>query len=122
MASSSNRSQHLVDVKSASPARLERIATEYKSLCKQAADIEIRKKELSAKLLRLTKVAGEEAEDGKIRASTDSWDLVIVDSSNSQLDPKKLMQLGVSARIIKKATVKKEYSYVLATAKQGDSE
>lgn len=118
----SNASRHLVDVKPApsSPARIERIATEYKDLCKQASEIEIAKKELSAKLLRLTKAVAEPDEKGKLRTETDRWALVIVESSNSRLDPKLLMKLGVSLKIIKKATVKQEYSYVSVSEKKAD--
>lgn len=120
----SNASRHLVDVAPASnpAARAEKVATKYKQKCKDAAALELEKKELGAKLLRLTTAIGEPDDEGKVRAATASWSLVIVESSNSRLDPKILMKLGVSARIIKKATVKQAYKYVSVSEKKEDTE
>lgn len=108
-----NSSRKLADVSPANRAdRIEKRAAELTDIREQIKALEARKTELSGQLLKLVKAAGAEDEEGKVRYESDEHRFVVVEGKSTKLDPKKLMQYGVKASIIKKSTVESPYEYV----------
>jgi hypothetical protein len=69
-------------------------------------------KEIDADLLAAADDAG-----GSIE--TDDWTLRKVDSHSSSISKERLVSLGVSLRIIRRATVEREYSYARIDVAKG---
>lgn len=114
-----NPSRKLADASPLGRAdRIERKGAQLKDIQKQISDLEIQKKELSAQLLKLVKLEATADDEGKLRYETEGFNYVVVESKSSKLNTKKLMKLGVSARIIKRATVETPYEYVRVDLKK----
>lgn len=107
----------LAVVAPASPDRIERTAIEYKQACQVAAEAEARKRELSAKLLRMTRAVARRDSEGKMRAETDSYKLQIIDGTNTVTDDALLLKQGVPLKVIRKAHKTTKYQYVGVYAK-----
>lgn len=98
--------------------RIENKAYELTKLREQIKELEARKTELSAQLLKLVKVEGEADPDGKIRYLSDEHRFVVIEGKSTKLDPKRLMKFGVKASIIKRSTVETPYEYVRVDARK----
>ena len=99
-------------------ARVVRIATQYKTLAAEIAIREIKKRKMMVKLLRATKHEGEPDGEGKLRLESDAYKLVIVKGESTQLDVKTLLALGVSAKILNRATKRTPFEYVRIDTKK----
>jgi hypothetical protein len=112
----------------ASTSRIERAAQELDAIRKQLADLNVRKDELSARLLLLTKAEGEADDAGKVRYETDAHKFVVIPGKNVYVDPKKLMialtSIGITPKVQRKvraACVKEtDYEYVGVYVKKQD--
>lgn len=101
-------------------SRIERKAAELTDLRKQIAEMELRKTELSAQLLKLVKAEGEPDLKGKIRYESDTHRFVVIESKSTHLNATTLLKLGVKASLIKKATTETPYEYVRVDERKDD--
>lgn len=118
----------LVVVHPSRESKIERKSEELVTIREQIKDLEARKVELSAQLLRLVKIEGEADEKGKVRYETDTHRFVVVGGSSVHTSGDKVVQalvkLGVKATVAKKAvargTSKTEYEYVRVDVRKPD--
>ncbi len=97
-------------------ARADRLASRLAEIRTALKTLEEEKASVSGQLLTFCKRHGDADDDGKVRLSTDAYTMQVVSAKHSQISKDKLVDLGVSARIIHKATVETPYEYVLAKA------
>lgn len=99
-------------------ARTSRKLTRLTEVRAEIGRLEAEKRTLSAEVLPLVEREGEEDLDGKMRLEDDGYRYQIVRGEATELDSRLLLQLGVSARIIKKATRVTPFAYVRADRKK----
>lgn len=117
------RSAGLVDVTPSNRAdRIEAKAEELTKIRDHIKELETRKLELSAQLLKLVKAEGSEADDGKWRYESDDHRFLVVEGKSTRLDPKRLMKYGVKASIIQKSTVETPFEYVRVDVRKPDQD
>jgi len=128
MARNSTARRALSVVHPASNDKIERKAQELDEIRKELKKLTDEKDALNLELLRLVKRQGEADEDGKIRYDTDAHKFQIIEgrsvSTNGQKAIKKLVALGVSLKVAKKAiaaaTTEKDYEYVRIDTRADD--
>lgn len=109
---SSTRTRELPATVLTATPKAERLTKALVALQAEAKAIEERKKALQGKFCKELRANGVPNAKGKLTMESTDYKNVLIEGESSNIDPKVLLALGVTPKIIKAATKKTPYEYV----------